>query len=60
MKESILAKQEEVKLVSEKMKNSAAFVVFKYQGLTVKAFQTLRRAMRGWCRSFCNQEQHHY
>ena len=46
MKESILAKQEEVKLVSEKMKNSAAFVVFKYQGLTVKAFQTLRRAMR--------------
>ena len=32
MKESILAKQEEVKLVSEKMKNSAAFVVFKYQG----------------------------
>ena len=46
MKESLLAKQEEVKLVSEKMKNSAAFVVFKYQGLTVKAFQTLRRAMR--------------
>lgn len=46
MKESILAKQEEVKLVSERMKNSAAFVVFKYQGLTVKAFQTLRRAMR--------------
>lgn len=46
MKESILAKQEEVKLVSERMKNAAAFVVFKYQGLTVKAFQSLRRAMR--------------
>jgi large subunit ribosomal protein L10 len=46
MKESILAKQEEVKLVSEKMKNSAAFGVFKYQRLTVKAFQTLRRELR--------------
>ena len=46
MKESILAKQEEVNLVTEKMKSSAAFVVFKYQGLTVKAFQALRRTMR--------------
>ena len=46
MKESILAKQEEVSLVTEKMKNSAAFVVFKYQGFTAKALQNLRRAMR--------------
>ena len=46
MKESILKKQEEVNAVTEKMKNSAAIVAFKYQGLTVEAFQNLRREMR--------------
>ncbi|MBR6071540.1 MAG: 50S ribosomal protein L10 [Acholeplasmatales bacterium] len=46
MKEVILKKQEEVKAVAEKMKNSAAVVAFKYQGLTVEAFQNLRREMR--------------
>ena len=46
MKEVILKKQEEVNAVTEKMKNSAAIVAFKYQGLTVEAFQNLRREMR--------------
>ena len=46
MKESILKKQEEVSAVTEKMKASAAIVAFKYQGLTVEAFQNLRREMR--------------
>lgn len=46
MKESIVAKQNEVMQVAEKMKNSAAVVAFKYQGLTVDAFQSLRREMR--------------
>ncbi len=46
MKESILAKQNEVVALTEKMKNSAAIVVFKYQGLTVQKFQELRREMR--------------
>ncbi len=47
MKESILlAKQNEVAKVAEKMKNSAAVVAFKYQGLTVEAFQNLRKQMR--------------
>ena len=46
MKESILKKQEEVNAVTEKMKKSAAIVAFKYQGLTVEAFQNLRREMR--------------
>lgn len=46
MKESIIAKQNEVAQISEKMKNSAAIVAFKYQGLTVEAFQNLRREMR--------------
>ncbi len=46
MKESIIAKQNEVAQVVEKMKNSAAVVAFKYQGLTVDAFQSLRREMR--------------
>ncbi len=46
MKESVLKKQEEVKVVTDKMKNSAAIVVFKYQGLTVEEFQNLRREMR--------------
>ena len=46
MKESILQKQNEVNALAEKMKNSAAIVVFKYQGLTVEAFQALRREMR--------------
>ena len=46
MKESILQKQNEVNALAEKMKNSAAIVVFKYQGLTVEAFQNLRREMR--------------
>ena len=46
MKESIVNKQNEVEVVSEKMKNSAAVVAFKYQGLTVEAFQALRKEMR--------------
>ncbi len=46
MKESILKKQEEVSAITEKMKASAAIVAFKYQGLTVEAFQNLRREMR--------------
>ena len=46
MKESIITKQNEVTQVAEKIKNSAAVVAFKYQGLTVEAFQGLRREMR--------------
>lgn len=46
MKESIILKQNEVALVTEKMKNSAAVIAFQYQGLTVEAFQALRRQMR--------------
>ena len=46
MKEILLQKQKEVAEVSEKMKNSAAVVAFKYQGLTVEAFQNLRKSMR--------------
>lgn len=46
MKEIIAQKQNEVAEVTEKMKNSSAIVVFKYQGLTVKSFQKLRKAMR--------------
>ena len=46
MKDILLQKQNEVAEVAEKMKNSASIVAFKYQGLTVDAFQQLRRAMR--------------
>ena len=46
MKESIAKKQEEVAVVTERFKNSAAVVAFKYQGLTVKKFQELRRELR--------------
>ena len=46
MKEILLQKQKEVAEVSEKMKNSAAVVAFKYHGLTVEAFQNLRKSMR--------------
>lgn len=46
MKESLSQKQAEVSAVVEKMKNSAAIVIFKYQGLTVASFQELRRTMR--------------
>lgn len=46
MKESIIAKQNEVAQIAEKMKNSAAVIAFKYQGLTVEAFQNLRKEMR--------------
>ena len=46
MKEILLQKQKEVAEVSEKMKSSASVVAFKYQGLTVDAFQKLRREMR--------------
>ena len=46
MKEILLQKQNEVAEVAEKFKNSAAVVAFKYQGLTVDAFQQLRREMR--------------
>lgn len=47
MKEVLLQKQKEVAEVSEKMKSSASVVAFKYQGLTVEAFQNLRKEMRG-------------
>lgn len=46
MKEVLLQKQKEVAEVSEKMKSSASVVAFKYQGLTVEAFQNLRKNMR--------------
>lgn len=46
MKEVLLQKQKEVAEVSEKMKSSASVVAFKYQGLTVEAFQNLRKSMR--------------
>lgn len=46
MKESVAAKQKEVTEVTERIKNSSSVVVFKYQGLSVFDFQTLRRAMR--------------
>ena len=46
MKEILLQKQNEVAELSEKIKNSAAVIAFKYQGLTVEAFQQLRRDMR--------------
>lgn len=46
MKEILLQKQNEVAEVSEKMKNSASVVAFKYQGLTVASFMQLRRDMR--------------
>lgn len=46
MKEILLKKQNEVAEVSQRMKDSAAVVAFKYQGLTVEKFQQLRRDMR--------------
>lgn len=46
MKEILLQKQQEVAEVSEKMKASASVVAFKYQGLSVEAFQNLRKSMR--------------
>ena len=46
MKEILLQKQNEVAELSEKIKSSAAVIAFKYQGLTVEAFQQLRRDMR--------------
>ena len=46
MKEILLQKQNEVAVLTERMKNSAAVIAFKYQGLTVEAFQQLRRDMR--------------
>lgn len=46
MKEVLLQKQKEVAEVSEKIKSSASVVAFKYQGLTVEAFQNLRKSMR--------------
>ena len=46
MKEVLVKKQEEVAKISEKFKNSCAVVAFKYQGLTVKRFQELRRELR--------------
>ena len=46
MKEILLQKQNEVAELSEKIKNSAAVIAFKYQGLTVEAFQQLRKDMR--------------
>ncbi len=46
MKEVLLQKQNEVAELSGKMKNSAAVLAFKYQGLTVESFMKLRRDMR--------------
>ena len=46
MKEILLHKQNEVAELTERIKNSAAVIAFKYQGLTVEAFQQLRRDMR--------------
>ena len=46
MKEILLQKQNEVAELSERIKNSAAVIAFKYQGLTVESFQQLRRDMR--------------
>ena len=46
MKEVLVKKQEDVANISEKFKNSCAVVAFKYQGLTVKRFQELRREVR--------------
>ncbi len=46
MKESLALKQKEVAEVTARIKDSTAVVVFKYQGLTVAAFQDLRRKMR--------------
>ena len=46
MKEILLQKQNEVAELTERIKNSAAVIAFKYQGLTVEAFQQLRRDMR--------------
>ena len=46
MKEVLLQKQNEVAELTERIKNSAAVIAFKYQGLTVEAFQQLRRDMR--------------
>ncbi len=46
MKDILLQKQNEVAQVAEKIKNSAAVVAFKYQGLTVESFMNLRRTMR--------------
>lgn len=44
-KEIILKKAEEVKALSEQMKNSEAFISFSYQGLTVEEFQNLRKTL---------------
>lgn len=46
MKDILLQKQNEVAELTERIKNSAAVIAFKYQGLTVEAFQQLRRDMR--------------
>lgn len=46
MKDILLKKQNEVAETADKMKNSAAVIAFKYQGLTVEAFMQLRRDMR--------------
>ena len=46
MKEIILQKQNEVNATAELMKNSSAFVAFKYQGLSVEKFMQLRRNLR--------------
>jgi len=46
MKDVVLQKQQLVTEVAAKMKESSAFVVFNYQGLTVANFQKIRREMR--------------
>lgn len=46
MKEILSQKQNEVALVTEKIKSSVAVVAFNYQGLNVASFMQLRREMR--------------
>lgn len=46
MKDVVLQKQQKVTEIASLMKDSSAFVVFKYQGLTVANFQKIRREMR--------------
>lgn len=46
MKETLELKKQEVADAVAKINESAAFVAFKYQGLTVAKFQEIRREMR--------------
>jgi ribosomal protein L10 len=42
MRPSLVKKQDQVKVVSDKMKNSAATIVINYSGLTVSEITDLR------------------